>query len=234
MNCLKEYRSTGIKDRKFPLKCPGCQNELTDGDIKEAVDEDDMEKYIEYSFTKYINENLSKMSWCPTIDCGYVFEMDPNQSKFDCPQCIFAYCLSCKCDWHNNMTCKDWKANTGLDTQLKELFIACNYKKCPNCKMWVEKISGCNHMGCSCGIEFCYACGGIFQRCACCGYKGGDNDLDLTDSITHLTTNKYNLRFDPNIITVDKLFEARRDQMPKIVYQEYSDKVKTNKKTKKK
>jgi len=153
--------STRIKERKFPLKCPGCQNELTDGDIKEAVDEDDMEKYIEYSFTKYIHENLSKMSWCPTIDCRYVIEMDPNQSKFDCQQCIFAYCLSCKCDWHNNMTFKEWKLNNALDHQLKELFIAYNYKKYPNCKMWVEKISGCIHMGYSCGFEFCYGCGGI-------------------------------------------------------------------------
>jgi len=76
------------------------------------------------------------------MDCGYVIEMDPNQSKFDFPQCIFAYCLSYKYDWHNNMTFKEWKLNDALDHQLKKLFIACNYKKYLNCKMWVEKISG--------------------------------------------------------------------------------------------
>jgi hypothetical protein len=34
-----------------------------------------------------------------------------------------------------------------------------NWKKCPACCIVVERTEGCNHMGCVCGVSFCYACG---------------------------------------------------------------------------
>jgi hypothetical protein len=46
----------------------------------------------------------------------------------------------------------------------------------------VEKSEGCHHMKCRCGMEFCYACGGIYKECEC--YKrdirmsGGARDDD--------------------------------------------------------
>jgi hypothetical protein len=32
-------------------------------------------------------------------------------------------------------------------------------KKCPQCKMWVDKKSGCDAMVCVCGCTFCWRCG---------------------------------------------------------------------------
>ncbi len=32
-------------------------------------------------------------------------------------------------------------------------------KQCPNCKIWVQKIDGCNHVSCSmCKYAFCFVC----------------------------------------------------------------------------
>ena len=33
-----------------------------------------------------------------------------------------------------------------------------NSRMCPGCSMWVERTSGCNHMTCRCGTEWCYVC----------------------------------------------------------------------------
>ena len=33
------------------------------------------------------------------------------------------------------------------------------FRKCPNCKMVVQKNKGCDHMTCYCSYEFCYICG---------------------------------------------------------------------------
>ena len=33
-------------------------------------------------------------------------------------------------------------------------------KQCAQCKFWVEKAEGCNHMTCRCKYQFCYICGG--------------------------------------------------------------------------
>jgi len=41
------------------------------------------------------------------------------------------------------------------------------YKQCPQCKFWVSKNHGCNHMTCKCKFQFCYKCGGVYQRCEC-------------------------------------------------------------------
>uniref|UniRef100_A0A0M3HSY0 RING-type domain-containing protein n=1 Tax=Ascaris lumbricoides TaxID=6252 RepID=A0A0M3HSY0_ASCLU len=35
-------------------------------------------------------------------------------------------------------------------------------KQCPECRLFCERIDGCNHMECPCGAEFCYVCGKPF------------------------------------------------------------------------
>lgn len=43
-------------------------------------------------------------------------------------------------------------------------------KKCPKCRMWVEKSEGCNAMTCRCGTTFCWRCGVDVNNekgCAC-------------------------------------------------------------------
>jgi hypothetical protein len=46
-----------------------------------------------------------------------------------------------------------------------------NWKRCPKCGHMVERTEGCNHMQCRCRTQFCYGCGGRFQkgtgRCLC-------------------------------------------------------------------
>lgn len=40
-------------------------------------------------------------------------------------------------------------------------------QQCPACKLWIERSDGCNHMLCSCGVAFCYACGEGYSQCSC-------------------------------------------------------------------
>ena len=40
-------------------------------------------------------------------------------------------------------------------------------KKCPSCKMWVDKSAGCDAMVCVCGCTFCWKCGADVNK------KGG-------------------------------------------------------------
>ena len=35
-------------------------------------------------------------------------------------------------------------------------------KKCPSCKVLIEKIDGCNHVSCKCGAHICWWCMGVF------------------------------------------------------------------------
>ena len=33
-----------------------------------------------------------------------------------------------------------------------------DFKRCPQCGMAIQKISGCNHMTCFCHYNFCFVC----------------------------------------------------------------------------
>lgn len=38
---------------------------------------------------------------------------------------------------------------------------------CPQCLVLTSRADGCMHMGCRCGCEFCYRCGGSMDLCIC-------------------------------------------------------------------
>ena len=39
-----------------------------------------------------------------------------------------------------------------------------NTRKCPKCRMRIQKSGGCDHMTCKCGHEICWRCGGNYSR----------------------------------------------------------------------
>ena len=61
---------------------------------------------------KFYGETHSDVTWCPTADCQYMFvyeEGDPPQ--FNCPICFKVYCMKCKCEWHDGMSCAEYRIN---------------------------------------------------------------------------------------------------------------------------
>ena len=63
---------------------------------------------------------------------------------------------------HDGDTCDSYtsKFEGNQDMNSSSFFAAqsINARMCPGCSMWVERISGCNHMTCRCGMEWCYVC----------------------------------------------------------------------------
>lgn len=113
--------------------------------------------------------NGDTISWCPTANCQYMFFFDKDDGiQFECPECKKQYCLNCRCQWHHGQTCKQYQITHTFNSE-DEAFIKFvkgkKFKQCPQCKFWVEKNKGCNHMICKCKFQFCYKCGGIFENC---------------------------------------------------------------------
>ena len=38
------------------------------------------------------------------------------------------------------------------------------WQRCPKCKIYVERVSGCTFIGCRCGNSLCYLCGHTMAR----------------------------------------------------------------------
>ncbi|GAB1311338.1 hypothetical protein MFIFM68171_01548 [Madurella fahalii] len=51
------------------------------------------------------------------------------------------------------------KPRVSNDERFWRLSREMGWKRCPDCKRWVEKTDGCNHIACICGCHFCYRCG---------------------------------------------------------------------------
>jgi hypothetical protein len=75
------------------------------------------------------------------------------------------------------MTCKEYQITKNKDendVKFEEYAKGSKLKQCPKCKRWVEKVSGCDHIKCTCGTPFCYRCGRIKESdfdhgCRYCG-----------------------------------------------------------------
>lgn len=75
--------------------------------------------------------------------------------KQKCTECNIIYCRECgKKPYHYSSLCKF----TDIEFENPEM-----YRKCPGCKIWVEKEVGCDHIICLCGVHFCYNCRNVLN-----------------------------------------------------------------------
>lgn len=102
--------------------------------------------------------------FCPNPVCstfmGSSEELDGNLT---CDRCGTVVCSLCKLVAHMGETCSENMATLGLRTLAQNK----GWQKCPGCYTFVERIEGCNHMSCYCGIQFCYICAVCWKGCGC-------------------------------------------------------------------
>lgn len=68
------------------------------------------------------------------------------------------------------MTCIQFQHNNKIDVgknKFIDYLVKAKVKKCPSCQMWVERTTGCDHMACKCGTQFCYGCSCAQGLCIC-------------------------------------------------------------------
>lgn len=159
-DCLSNYFKHEITENKIPIKCPGerCEILVEPSFVMNEFKENEklLNKYLYFTLQK--NDQIS---WCPTPDCLYGFMWEIDDPKFSCPKCNKSYCLKCKCEYHHGISCNEIekKESDKNDIEFIRLAKLSKFKQCPECKRWIEKQDGCNHMTCICKYEFCYICG---------------------------------------------------------------------------
>lgn len=132
-----------IADNKFPLMCPNdkCGIDLNDADIKQILDSELYKKYQKHTLKYYADLNGDSISWCPTADCEYMFFFEKDDdTRFQCPECKKEYCLNCRSDWHEGMTCKEYQitnTHSKADDDFMKFVTGKKFKQCPRCKFWV-------------------------------------------------------------------------------------------------
>lgn len=117
--------------------------------------------------------------YCTNSHCSVFINLDllPSQvtgvtSKFQCNMCETALCSSCKTEWHEFFTCSEYQSlpdelKSKEDLAMIEIAAQNGWQRCRRCRQMVSLSTGCNHMSCVCGFEFCYLCGLEWKTCKC-------------------------------------------------------------------
>jgi len=92
------------------------------------------------------------------MHCGK--QHDKFYHRFHCIFCKWSFCDVCKMSpYHENFqVCKGPVPDDMTPEEYAKMIKVAT--RCHNCKKWVTKSEGCNHMTCICGYDFCYLCGG--------------------------------------------------------------------------
>ena len=128
------------------------------------------------------------MRFCPTAGCTKTCKsLDGKVVDVSC-ECGIDYCFGCGNDTHSPIDCdllevwyerifkedeskKEVSENPTAPRDLNKLWLEMNTKKCPKCKIIIEKNSGCMHMTCGkCSHEFCWLCLGSAKSHSKHGY----------------------------------------------------------------
>ncbi|KAI7347763.1 hypothetical protein KC354_g13846 [Hortaea werneckii] len=158
--CLAELFRLSLTDESlFPPRCDGTEIPLNYVRIFLPPDlaKDFEIKYPELSTANRVYcHDPSCAAWIPKS----LINDDTNIST--CPKCDKTTCAMCKAPSHSG----DCPEDEALQ-QLINIANAEEWQRCSECKRFVELNTGCNHISCRCGFQFCYVCGARWKTCDC-------------------------------------------------------------------
>ncbi|KAB5580861.1 hypothetical protein GE09DRAFT_1213308 [Coniochaeta sp. 2T2.1] len=184
-DCLKQWIHSSLESSTWDkLKCPECPTSLTFGTVKRYASKDDFERYDTLA-TRAALESMPNFRWCLSPDCESGQIHDPTCLKFTCMACKGKHCVNHNKPWHSGETCKEYdrrKRRGRKDDKASEKMIKQTSRPCPECKKFVHRFAGCNHITCVCGHEWCYVCSSPFlhnrQGLLYCRHKHGCTERD--------------------------------------------------------
>ncbi|GKD04085.1 IBR domain-containing protein [Tanacetum coccineum] len=182
-DCMKQHVEAKLRDGMMP-RCPneGCESELKI---------DGCENILTPKLAEMMKQLLKEASipvtekfYCPYPKCSTLMSKTEvhqlPRSIYEigarmCDKCHGSFCISCRVPWHKNMDCAEYKRRNPnplvQESKLKNLAAQNLWRQCIKCKHMIELATGCYHMTCRCGYEFCYTCGAEWKNkkatCSC-------------------------------------------------------------------
>ena len=170
--CLKHFLMSAPETRNFPLVCIAsdatCDVPISIPFIQRFLPGPIFESLVEAAFLFYLDQHPQELNHCTTPDCKQIYRRRTDPTSLQCPSCFSSICAACGEDGHEGMTCQQHRFHKNPDAEQErlngQLATAHGYKKCPQCRVWIEKNGGCDHMECRCGAHICWICVVMFDR----------------------------------------------------------------------
>ncbi|KAK3021459.1 hypothetical protein RJ639_047631 [Escallonia herrerae] len=169
-DCISKHIVARIENHNKYVACPGVNCcALLYSDACRLLIPDDILILWDESLCKSLIPESEKL-YCPFRDCSAMLVNDSGEviREIDCPECGRSFCALCRVPWHAEFTCKEFqklnvKKKGKEDLMVDMLAKKKQWRKCPQCRIYIEKTQGCLHITCRCGYEFCYRCGSKYN-----------------------------------------------------------------------
>jgi hypothetical protein len=162
--CASKLFETAATDQaRFPASCHGL--EIPIASATSFLTPNIIQKYHQAQ----LESTSSDRTYCTATGCGRFLHLDPEASSrlIECPDCGITTCGSCKARGHEG-PCSVEDDTDEMEQLMKER----GWRACFNCNAVVERSTGCSHMTCRCGAQFCYRCGSRWRTCECRLFEG--------------------------------------------------------------
>lgn len=197
--CILDHVHGKLQEKVVAINCPefNCTEHLTPQQCQLILPKQTLEEWY-LALVEAGIPNPEKF-YCPFQDCSALMWKDVPESTIqttsssngwnlettsevtaikqsECPECRRLFCAQCHVPWHAGFDCYEWKSSEKEkdENMLFKLAKENDWKRCTKCSQIVEKTSGCDHITCRCGYQFCYICGsewkGLAQPCKCKGW----------------------------------------------------------------
>jgi len=188
--CIVLHIHSKLQENSVPIHCPepNCSEHLIPLNFEVILPNHAIEKWN--SALAEAEIPVSHRYYCPFNDCSALLFKDVPEvgsstataavgfKKSECPECRRLFCGQCSVPWHEGLDCSELKKLSPSEKEKDDLILfklakEKEWQRCARCRQIVEKTSGCRHIVCRCGCEFCYVCGSEWKKdrapCGCTG-----------------------------------------------------------------
>ncbi len=156
------------------MECPNpdCDVPMSKSEIMDLLSGNN-EMKEKYERMRLDVEGSDTKKACPHCSLITDYEVPSKRKKTEedvkitCAQCRHDWCFDCQAPWHAGVTCKQFKKGDKHFhkwTKGQTTAGVANCQKCPTCRVFIQRSTGCDHMTCNrCDTHFCYKCGGRFM-----------------------------------------------------------------------
>ncbi|TXG61711.1 hypothetical protein EZV62_013074 [Acer yangbiense] len=163
--CIVKYIVSKFEDNVTHIPCPEstCESGMIEPDHCRLI----LPHHVHVKWGIALSESAivgsNKYLYCPYKDCSAMMfnesQGEPMRVLWTCPYCVRQFFVQCRVPWHSEIECaefeklnKDEKEHE--DIMLMKLAQNQNWKRCPNCRYYVEKKEGCKFINCR-SVLFC-------------------------------------------------------------------------------
>ncbi|KAL5201233.1 hypothetical protein ABZP36_035587 [Zizania latifolia] len=173
-SCIGRYVASKVGENVAVIGCPDpeCKEGFVEMDpCRDIIPPELFDRWSVSLCELVLGE---KKYYCPFKDCSALLinDNDGTEKKIretECPHCHRMFCARCGVPWHDGIKCKEFrKLGDGEkgdeDLMFKKLAEKKKWQRCPNCNMFVSRITGCLQIKCRCQQYFCYHCAAPMKK----------------------------------------------------------------------